>query len=72
MSNVDIAQYLRINESTVRFWLERYEVTGDINVEQKTGRKRTTTEKQDAEIQSVVAKYPTESVGQIAFRLSKK
>jgi transposase len=72
MSNVGIAKYLRIHESTVRFWLERYEETGDVNVEQKSGRKRATTEKQDAKIQSVVAKYPTETVGQIAFRLSKK
>jgi len=72
MSNPDISRYLRIGESTVKRWLERYETTGDVEVLQKSGRKRSTTKKQDATIQSVVAQHPTESVGQIAFRLSKK
>jgi transposase len=72
MPNVDIAQYLRIDESTVRYWLERYETTGDMEFIQKSGRKRSTTEKQDDIIQSMVAQHPTESVGQMAFRLSKK
>jgi len=72
MSNVDISRYLRISESTMRYWLERYEKTGDIEIIQKSGRKRCTTEKQDDIIQSMVAQYPTESAGQIAFRLSKK
>lgn len=72
MSNGDISRYLRIDESTVRRWLERYETTGDVEVEQKSGRKRSTTEKQDAMIRSVVAQHSTESAGQIASRLSRK
>ena len=64
MSNADISRYLRIHESTVRYWLERYETTGDVEVIQKSGRKPCTTEKQDATIQSMV--------GQITSRLSKK
>ncbi|UJR19454.1 hypothetical protein I4U23_022585 [Adineta vaga] len=72
MSNADTSRYLRIGESTVRNWLERYETTGNVEVEQKSGRKQSTTQKQDAIIQSVVAQYPTESVNQIAFKLSKK
>ena len=72
MSNADISRYLRIHESTVRYWLERYGTTGDVEVIQKSGRKRCTTEKQDAVIQSMVAQHPTESVGQITSRLSKK
>ncbi|CAF1219446.1 unnamed protein product [Rotaria sordida] len=72
MSNADISQYLRISETTVRYWLERYETTGDIEIIQKSGRKRSTTEKQDDIIQSMVAQHPTESARQIAFRLSKK
>ena len=72
MSNADISRYLRIHESAVRYWLERYETTGDVEVIQKSGRKRCTTEKQDAAIQSMVAQHPTESVGQITSRLSKK
>jgi len=72
MSNADISRYLRIGKSTVRRWLERYETAGDVEVLQKSGRKRSTTEKQDAIIQSVVAQHPTESVGQIASRLSNK
>lgn len=72
MSNADISRYLRIGETTVRYWLKRYETTGDIQVTQKSGRKRCTTEKQDNKIQSMVAQHPTESLGQIAFRLSKK
>ena len=39
---------------------------------QKSGRKRCTTEKQDAAIQSMVAQYSIESVDQITSRLSKK
>jgi transposase len=72
MSNADISRYLRIHETTVRNWLEKYETTGDVQVIQKSGRKRSTTEKQDDIIQSMVAQHPTESLGQIAFRLSKK
>ncbi|CAF4718495.1 unnamed protein product, partial [Rotaria sp. Silwood2] len=72
MSNSDISRYLRISEETVRNWLEKYETTGDVEVVQKSGRKRSTTEKQDVIIQSMVDQHPTESVGQIAFRLSKK
>jgi transposase len=72
MSNADISRYLRISESTVRYWLERYEATGDVEVVQKSDHKRSTTEKQDAIIQSIAAQYPTESAGQIACRLSKK
>ncbi|CAF2551455.1 unnamed protein product [Rotaria sp. Silwood2] len=72
MSNADISRYLQIDESTVRLWLKRYETTGDVEVIQKSGRKRSTTEKQDTIIQSMVAQHPTESVGQIAYRLSKK
>ena len=72
MSNADISLYLRIDESTVRRWLERYETTGDVEAVQKSGRKRSTTEKQDAMIQSMIAQHSTESAGQIACRLSKK
>ena len=72
MSNVDISHYLRISESTVRYWLKRYETTGDIEIIQKSGRERSTTEKQDDVIQSMVTQHPTESAGPIAFRLSKK
>ena len=55
MSNADISRYLRVHESTVRYWLERYETTGDVEVVQKSGRKRSITEKQDVIIQSVAA-----------------
>ena len=71
MSNVDISHYLRISESTVRYWLKRYETTSDIEIIQSS-RKRSTTEKQDDVIQSMVTQHPTESARQIAFRLSKK
>ncbi|CAF5008723.1 unnamed protein product, partial [Rotaria sp. Silwood1] len=67
MSNANISRYLRIHETAVRNWLERYETTGDIQAIQKSGRKRCTTEKQDDIIQSMVAQHPTESLGQIAF-----
>ena len=72
MSNADISRYLRIHESTVRYWLERYKTTGDVEVIQKSGRKRCTTEKKDAAIQSMVAQHSTKSVGQMTSRLSKK
>ncbi|CAF3347673.1 unnamed protein product [Rotaria socialis] len=72
MLNADISQYLHVSESTVRYWLERYEITGDVEVIQKPGRNRSTTGKQDMVIQSMVAQHPTESTGQIAARLSNK
>ena len=40
MSNVDISQYLRVDQSTVRYWLKRYETTGDIETIQKSGRQQ--------------------------------
>ena len=72
MPNVDISHYLRTSESTVRYWLKRYETTGDEEIIQRSGRKRSTTEKQDDVIQSMVTQHPTESTRQISFRLSKK
>ena len=45
MSNTDISRYLQISESTIRYWLKRYETTGDIKMIQKSRRKRSTTEK---------------------------
>ncbi|CAF4968513.1 unnamed protein product [Rotaria sp. Silwood1] len=71
MSNVNISRYLRIHETTVRNWLERYETTGDVQAIQKSGRKRCTTEKQDDIIQLMLAQHPTESLGQIAFSDSR-
>ena len=47
VSNTDISHYLQISESTVRYWLERYETTGYIEIVQKSGRKSSTTEKRD-------------------------
>ena len=68
----DISRYLHISESTVRDRLERYATTSDVEVAQKFGRQRSTTEKQDVVIQSTIAQHSTESAGQIAVRLSKK
>src|SRR4051794_15426744 len=72
MSNADISRYLRVSEPTVRHWLQRYETTGDVEVTQKSGRKRSTTKKQDDIIQSTVSQHPTETAGKIALSLSKK
>ncbi|CAF5215823.1 unnamed protein product, partial [Rotaria magnacalcarata] len=72
MLNADISRYLHVSESTVRYWLERYEITGNVEIIQKPGRNRSTTEKQDMVIRSMVAQHPTESTGQIAARLSNK
>ena len=72
MSNVGISRYLRTHDWTIRYWLEKYERTGDVEVIQKSGRKQCTAEKQDAAIQSMVAQHPVESTGRIASRLSKK
>ena len=47
MPNTDISRYLHIDESTVRYWLERYETTGDVELQQKTGRSRSPAEKQE-------------------------
>ena len=63
MPNTDISRYLRISDSTVRYCLKKYEATGDIKIVQNSGRKRSTTEKQDGKIQSMVAQHPTESTG---------
>ncbi len=31
-SNADISRYLHVHESTVRYWLERYKTTGEVEI----------------------------------------
>ncbi len=54
-SNDDISRYLRVDESTVRYWLKRYKTIGDVGVVQKSGRSRSTGEKQDGMIQLILS-----------------
>jgi transposase len=67
-----IARYLHVSESAVRYWIRRYEATGDVTEQEKTGRHRKTTKSQDKMISKVLENNPEESLPSIAEKLKTK
>src|SRR5579871_2692474 len=67
-----IAKELRCSKDTVQTWINRYQETGDIQEEEKQGRKRKTSEKEDLDIISIAKKHRISLSIEISLSMSKK
>jgi len=67
-----IAQELNYSRDTVKIWINRYQETGDVQDEEKHGRKRKTSEKEDLDITSMTKKLRTSSSAKISTLISKQ
>src|SRR5579871_5026287 len=67
-----IAKELRCSKDTIQTWINRYQETGDVQEEEKQGRKRKTSEKEDLDIISIAKKHRTSSSMKIFLSMSKQ
>jgi len=70
--NTKIAKEIGCSRDTVRTWVERYEETGDVLGEEGRGRKRITTEKQDAMIGDLMTKDTDRTGAEISAIMGRK
>src|SRR5579871_2228835 len=67
-----IAKELRCSKDTVQTWINRYQKTRDVQEEEKQGRKRKISEKEDLNIVSIAKKYRISSSIEISLSMSKQ
>src|SRR5579871_260465 len=67
-----IAKELRYSKDTVQTWINRYQETGDVQEEEKQGRKRKTSEKENLNIVSIAKKHRISSSMEISLSISKQ
>ena len=66
-----IANELQCSKDTVRIWIHRYQETGDVQDEQRRGRKRKTSEREDLDIATIAKKNRTKILAEIYISLDK-
>ena len=67
-----IAKKLQYSQDTIRIWIYRYKETGDIQEEEKPGRKRKTSEKKDLDIVTIAKKQRTSILADISTSMSRQ
>ena len=67
-----IVKELHYSKDTVQTWINRYQETGDVQDEERRGRKRKTSEKEDLKIISIAKKLRTSSSADISKLMSRK
>jgi transposase len=67
-----IAKELHCSRDTVQTWIQRYEETGDVQDEERRGRKRKTTEKEDLDIIHIAKKQRTSTLTDISTAMSRQ
>ena len=67
-----IAKKLQYSQDTVRTWINRYQETGDVQDEEKQGRKRKTSEREDLDIVSIAKKLRTSSSAEISISMKRQ
>ena len=72
LSNTHIAKEVSCDIKTVKYWINRYKLTGDVAEEKSTGRPRATTPKQDKKIISLHRSHPNLPTIQLQRQLKKK
>lgn len=72
MSHAKAAKYLKISETSVRRWINRYKETGAVDDIPKTGRPPCTTSQQDQQIVKMADAEKPMTTEQIANQLAKK
>ena len=72
LSFKEIAKELHCSQDTVKIWVHRYQETGDIQDQERTGRKRKTSEKEDTNIITTVKRLRSSSSTEISTSISKQ
>ena len=67
-----LVKELHYSKDTVQTWINRYQETGDVQDEERRGRKRKTSEKEDMNIISITKKLRTRSSADISKLMSRK
>ena len=67
-----LVKELHYSKDTVQTWINRYQETGDVQDEERRGRKRKTSEKEDLNIISIAKKLRTSSSADISKLMSRK
>lgn len=67
-----IAKELQCSKDTVQSWIHRYQETGDIQVEERRGRKRKTSEREDLDIVTIAKKNRTKTLAKISTSMDKQ
>src|SRR5579871_6609906 len=67
-----IAEELNYSTYTVKTWIHRYQETGDVQDEEKRGRKRKTSEREDLDIVTIAKKNRTKTLAEISISIDKQ
>src|SRR5579871_6135099 len=67
-----IAEELNYSIYTVKTWIHRYQETGDIQDEEKKGRKRKTSEREDLDIITIAKKNRTKTLAEFSISIDKQ
>jgi transposase len=67
-----IARELQYSRDTIRTWIDRYQKTGDVQDEERRGRKRKTSEREDQDIVSIAKKQKTSTLVDISTSMSRQ
>ena len=62
-----IAKELQCSKDTVETWIHRYQKTGDVQDEERIGRKRKTSEREDLDIATIAKKNRTKTLAEISI-----
>ena len=72
LSFKEIAKEFHCSKDTVKIWIHRYQETQDIQDQEKTGRKRKTSEKEDTNIITTAKRLRSSSSTEISTSISKQ
>ncbi|HWY33657.1 MAG TPA: helix-turn-helix domain-containing protein [Nitrosopumilaceae archaeon] len=67
-----IAKELQCSQDTGKTWIDRYKKTGDIQDEERQGRKRKTSEREDLDIVTMAKKQRTSTLANISTSMSRQ
>ena len=67
-----IATELQYSKNIVEIWIHRYQETGDVQDEEKRGRKRKTSEREDLDITTIAKKNRTKTLAEISISMHKQ
>lgn len=66
------AKYLKVSDSMVRFWLQRFDETGTVDDVPKSGRSKVTTESQDKRMVKMVESGKAKGATEVVQKMSSK
>ena len=67
-----IAKELQCSWDTVQTWIHQYQETGDVQDQQKSGRKRKTSEREDTNIVFIAKRLRTSSSAEITISVNRQ